>query len=42
MQLFEQTHPLADRIRPTEISELIGQNVYDQIPSIENLQSMIF
>ena len=42
MQLFEQTHPLADRIRPTEISELIGQNVCDQIPSIENLQSMIF
>lgn len=42
MQLFEQAHPLADRIRPIEINELIGQNVCDQIPSIENLQSMIF
>lgn len=42
MQLFEQKHPLADIIRPTEISDLIGQDVCDQIPSIENLQSMIF
>lgn len=46
MQLFEQTHPLADVIRPTEIDDLIGQSVSTQIPSIENLrenlQSMIF
>lgn len=42
MQLFEQERPLADRIRPNDINELIGQDIYDQVSSIENLQSMIF
>ncbi|MBR1734069.1 MAG: replication-associated recombination protein A [Alphaproteobacteria bacterium] len=42
MQLFEQTHPLADRIRPTDISEIIGQSICKQISHAENLQSMIF
>ena len=42
MQLFEQRHPLADRMRPKNISDLIGQSVCDQIPSAKNLQSMIF
>lgn len=40
--LFEQQHPLADMIRPSEICDLVGQDVYDQIPSMKNLQSMIF
>jgi putative ATPase len=42
VQLFEQPNPLADRIRPGELDEIIGQSVCDQIPAIENLQSMIF
>lgn len=42
MQLFEKQHPLADVIRPNEICDLIGQNICEQIPSLENLQSMIF
>lgn len=42
MQLFEQTHPLADRIRPSAINELIGQSVCEQMQSIDSIQSMIF
>ncbi len=42
MQLFEQAHPLADRIRPTAIDELIGQSVYEQIQFTDNIQSLIF
>lgn len=42
MQLFEQKHPLADRIRPTAIDELIGQSVYEQIQFTDNIQSLIF
>ncbi|GHT92211.1 ATPase AAA [Alphaproteobacteria bacterium] len=42
MQLFEKIPPLADRIRPSDFDELIGQSVCDQISSIDNLQSMIF
>ncbi|MDR2794693.1 MAG: replication-associated recombination protein A, partial [Holosporaceae bacterium] len=42
MQLFEKIPPLADRVRPSDFNELIGQSVIDQIPSLENLQSMIF
>ncbi|MDR3179798.1 MAG: replication-associated recombination protein A [Holosporaceae bacterium] len=42
MQLFEKISPLADRIRPSDFDELIGQSVIDQIPSLENLQSMVF
>jgi putative ATPase len=42
LQLFERTPPLADKIRPTEIDELVGQSACEQIPSIDNLQSMIF
>ncbi len=41
MQLFEQTPPLADRIRPKELDELIGQSVSEQISSFDNLQSLI-
>lgn len=42
LQLFEQERPLAERIRPSDIDELIGQDVRDQIVSPDNLQSMIF
>ncbi|GHU15174.1 hypothetical protein FACS189449_12630 [Alphaproteobacteria bacterium] len=42
MQLFEKIPPLADRIRPSDFDELIGQSVGDQISSLDNLQSMIF
>jgi putative ATPase len=42
LQLFEQIHPLADRIRPKEVDEIIGQSVCGQIKSIPALQSMIF
>ncbi|MDR2681923.1 MAG: replication-associated recombination protein A [Holosporaceae bacterium] len=42
MHLFEKIPPLADRIRPSDFDELIGQSVNDQIPSLDNLQSMIF
>lgn len=42
MQLFEQDHPLADRIRPTVVEDLIGQSVCDQIQSMDGMQSMIF
>ena len=41
MQLFEQTPPLADRIRPKKLDELIGQSVSEQISSFDNLQSLI-
>jgi len=41
LQLFEQTPPLADRIRPKELDELIGQTVSEQISSFDNLQSLI-
>ncbi|MDR2158181.1 MAG: replication-associated recombination protein A [Holosporaceae bacterium] len=41
MQLFEQTPPLADRIRPLELTDLIGQPVDQQVSSFENLQSLI-
>ena len=41
MQLFEKTPPLADRIRPLELDELIGQEVSSKITSFENIQSMI-
>ncbi|MDR3156005.1 MAG: replication-associated recombination protein A [Holosporaceae bacterium] len=41
MQLFEQISPLADRIRPNEIAELIGQEVENQVQLHENLQSLI-
>ncbi|MDR2781947.1 MAG: replication-associated recombination protein A [Holosporaceae bacterium] len=41
MQLFEQVPPLADRIRPRELDELIGQPVGNQVLSFENLQSLI-
>jgi putative ATPase len=41
LQLFEQIPPLADRIRPQELEELIGQPVEDQVSSFENLQSLI-
>ncbi len=40
--MFEQISPLADRIRPSGMDELIGQPACSQIQSIENLQSMIF
>lgn len=42
MELFEQDRPLAEKIRPTNIEELIGQDIRDQISSANNLQSMIF
>jgi putative ATPase len=42
LHLFEKIPPLADRIRPSDFDELIGQSVNDQIPSLDNLQSMIF
>ncbi|MDR0631687.1 MAG: replication-associated recombination protein A [Holosporaceae bacterium] len=41
MQLFEQIPPLADRVRPRELEELIGQPIEDQVSSFENLQSLI-
>ncbi|MDR2268053.1 MAG: AAA family ATPase, partial [Holosporaceae bacterium] len=41
MQLFEQTPPLADRIRPTKLEELIGQSVEEQASLFESLQSLI-
>ncbi|MDR1334915.1 MAG: replication-associated recombination protein A, partial [Holosporaceae bacterium] len=37
MQLFEQIPPLADRIRPCKISELVGQEVENQVQLYENL-----
>ncbi|MDR2107392.1 MAG: replication-associated recombination protein A [Holosporaceae bacterium] len=41
MQLFEQTPPLADRIRPRELEDLIGQPIGDQVSSFRNPQSLI-
>lgn len=41
LQLFEPTPPLADRIRPQELSELIGQPACEQTSYFENLQSLI-
>jgi putative ATPase len=41
LQLFEQTPPLADRIRPVELAELIGQEVENQVQISENPQSLI-
>ncbi len=41
MQLFEQIAPLADRIRPNNFDELIGQSQISQSYNIENLQSLI-
>ncbi|MDR2067463.1 MAG: replication-associated recombination protein A, partial [Holosporaceae bacterium] len=41
MQLFEQIPPLADRIRPTNLNELVGQSAKEQAPLFESLQSMI-
>jgi putative ATPase len=41
LQLFEQIPPLADRVRPRELEELIGQPIEDQVSSFENLQSLI-
>jgi putative ATPase len=41
LQLFEQTPPLADRIRPTKLGELIGQSVEEQASLFESLQSLI-
>ncbi|MDR2646326.1 MAG: replication-associated recombination protein A [Holosporaceae bacterium] len=41
MRLFEQIAPLADRIRPQELEDLIGQQIGEQIASFENLQSLI-
>lgn len=41
LQLFEQTPPLADRIRPQDFHELIGQPACEQASYFENLQSMI-
>lgn len=41
MQLFEQVAPLADRIRPNNFDEIIGQTFLNQMPAIENLQSLI-
>ncbi|MDR0968093.1 MAG: replication-associated recombination protein A [Holosporaceae bacterium] len=41
MQLFEQTPPLADRIRPRELEDLIGQSAGERISSFDNLQSLI-
>ncbi|MDR1236129.1 MAG: replication-associated recombination protein A [Holosporaceae bacterium] len=40
MRLFEQISPLADRIRPKELEELIGQTL-ENSTSFENLYSMI-
>ena len=41
MLLFEKTLPLADRIRPAELDQLIGQEVSEMVTSFDNLQSMI-
>lgn len=42
MNLFEnQRRPLADKIRPTEFRDLIGQSVIDQFSSVDNIQSLI-
>jgi putative ATPase len=41
LQLFEQTPPLADRIRPQKLEDLIGQPVGEQVSSFENPQSLI-
>lgn len=41
MQLFEKTSPLADKIRPSELNELIGQAVDEQMMSINSNQSII-
>ncbi|MDR0580549.1 MAG: replication-associated recombination protein A [Holosporaceae bacterium] len=41
LQLFEQVAPLADRIRPQELEDLIGQQVGERISSYKNLQSLI-
>jgi putative ATPase len=42
VQLFEKITPLADRIRPTDFDELMGNGILEQIPPVNNLQSMIF
>ena len=41
MQLFGTLAPLADRIRPGDFDEIIGQSLENQISAIENLQSLI-
>ena len=41
MQLFEQMSPLADRIRPKELDELIGQSAAGQVTNFENPSSLI-
>jgi putative ATPase len=42
LHLFEKVAPLADRIRPGDFDELMGQGIREQIPAIDSLQSMIF
>jgi putative ATPase len=39
--LFQQIPPLADRIRPTELSELVGQSIEEQASLFETLQPLI-
>lgn len=41
LQLFEPTPPLADRIRPENFNEIIGQSLDNQISAIDTLQSLI-
>ena len=41
LQLFEQIAPLADRIRPQELNDLIGQQASEQVSFFENFQSLI-
>ena len=41
MQLFETLSPLADRIRPGDFDEIIGQSLENQISAIDSLQSLI-
>ena len=41
MRLFEPTPPLADRIRPGDFDEIIGQSLEHQILAVDTLQSLI-
>jgi putative ATPase len=41
LQLFEQIPPLADRIRPTELGQLVGQSLEEQVSLFETLQPLI-